>query len=156
MRRKDREITEYGKILEVMEKCDCCRLGFVDEGSAYIVPLNFGFLEQDGKITLYFHGAHEGRKMDLLKKQEVLGFEMDTAHRLKESETACEYSYFYQSIIGKGRVLLVLDAAERKKAILQIMRHYSGRGDWELGEEAAARAAVWKLEVLELSGKEHV
>lgn len=155
MRRKDREITDGKKLLEIMAGCDCCRLGLVDGDSAYIVPLNFGFRESGGKITLYFHGASEGRKMDLLKKSNMASFEMDAKHKLVEGITACEYSFLYQSIIGKGKVSFVTDNEEKAEALRQIMRHYSGRGDWELKEDALSRAAVWKLEVMQLSGKEH-
>lgn len=31
MRRKDREITDFSKMTEIMKACDCCRLGLVDE-----------------------------------------------------------------------------------------------------------------------------
>lgn len=155
MRRKDREITDNKKLLEIMESCDCCRLGLVDGDSAYIVPLNFGFRESGGKITLYFHGASEGKKMDLLRKNELVGFEMDAKHGLMEGRTANEYSFFYQSIMGKGKVSFITDIEEKAKALQQIMCHYSGRGDWEFKEEALNRVAVWKLEVMQLSGKEH-
>lgn len=43
MRRRDREITDNEKIKEIIKACDCCRLGFNDNGKVYIVPLNFGF-----------------------------------------------------------------------------------------------------------------
>ena len=40
MRRKDREITSYDKMLEIMQSCDCCRIGLKDKDSVYILPLN--------------------------------------------------------------------------------------------------------------------
>lgn len=42
MRRKDREITEFEEIIDVMERCGVCRLALHDEEYPYIVPLNFG------------------------------------------------------------------------------------------------------------------
>ena len=62
MRRKDREITSYDKMLEIMQSCDCCRIGLKDKDGVYILPLNFGYEEKSGKLTLYFHGASEGKK----------------------------------------------------------------------------------------------
>ena len=32
MRRRDREITDRDKMLEIVAECDCCRLGLVDNG----------------------------------------------------------------------------------------------------------------------------
>ena len=65
MRRRDREITDREKMLEIVAECDCCRLGLVDNGEAYIVPMNFGFEDAGSALTLYFHCAAEGRKLDL-------------------------------------------------------------------------------------------
>ena len=42
MRRKDREVTDFSRMLEIVQRCDCCRIGLVEDGEAYIVPLNFG------------------------------------------------------------------------------------------------------------------
>lgn len=107
MRRKDREITSYDKMLEIMQSCDCCRIGLKDKDSVYILPLNFGYEEKSGKLTLYFHGASEGKKIDLIKQQNTASFEMDTKHQLVEADVACSYSYLYQSIMGKGKISLV-------------------------------------------------
>ena len=58
MRRKDREITDYNAILEIMKKCDVCRIAFFNEKYPYIIPLNFGVLLRDNNFKLYFHGAN--------------------------------------------------------------------------------------------------
>lgn len=42
-------------MLEIVAECDCCRLGLVDNGEAYIVPMNFGFEDAGSALTLYFH-----------------------------------------------------------------------------------------------------
>ena len=57
MRRQDREITEFGKLMEIINRCDVCRLALNDDGYPYILPLNFGTEVHDGKLTLYFHSA---------------------------------------------------------------------------------------------------
>lgn len=155
MRRKDREITDFNKMLEIMQKCDCCRLGFKDEDSVYILPLNFGIKEDDENIVLYFHGATEGKKIDLVKSQNQIGFEMDTKHELVEKETACGYSYLYQSIMGSGEVSLVDDVSEKITGLQSIMNHYSGKKDWNFTEEMVKRVAVIKLIVNKWTCKEH-
>ena len=77
MRRKDREVKDYPEIIKIIDACDCCRLGFVDDKEAYIVPLNFGYETNGSDLTLYFHSANEGRKIDLVSKQERVAFELD-------------------------------------------------------------------------------
>lgn len=154
MRRKDREITDYRKIKEIIQSCDCCRLGFRDGEGVYILPLNFGFTEVEGNFTLYFHSAAEGKKLALIKEQTHINFEMDTGHRLKEGSIACEYSYSYQSMMGSGDIFIVTDEAEKTTALQCIMQHYTGKNNWEFKEAMRNSAVIIKLVITDWSGKE--
>ena len=155
MRRKDREITDPETIQQILSSCRCCRLGLCDQGKAYIVPLNFGCALGDGTYVLYFHGAQEGRKIDLIRKTGWAGFEMDTGYQLNEADQACGYSAAFQSIIGGGRVSFIEDPEEKKKALCCIMAHNTSRSDWVFPEAALKATCVYKLDVEELSCKEH-
>ncbi len=155
MRRKDREITNYDKMLEIMKSCDCCRIGLNDKDGVYIIPLNFGYEENSGILTLYFHGASEGKKIDLIKQQNTASFEMDTKHQLVEADVACSYSYLYQSIMGKGKISLVYNSDEKIKGLECVMSHYSNSNTWKFNEEVLKRIAVIKIEVTEWSCKVH-
>ena len=64
MRRKEKEIVEKSEIEAVISKASVCRLGMAEEGMPYVVPLCFGYENN----TLYFHSAKEGKKVDILKK----------------------------------------------------------------------------------------
>lgn len=44
------------------------RLAMTDGLNPYIIPLNYGYTYEDGKLVIYFHCAKEGRKLDILKK----------------------------------------------------------------------------------------
>lgn len=155
MRRKDREVTDPNKIQDIMERCTCCRIGFNDEGEVYIVPLNFGYVKNDDKYTLYFHGAAAGRKYDLAQAKPYVGFEMDTNYLLHEADVACEFSARFQSIIGNGTFSLVKDPAEKLEGLQSIMFHTTGKKDWEFNPMMLKMVAVFKLEVSSLSCKEH-
>ena len=157
MRRKDREITDRAKIMDIIDRCDCCRVGFFDAEAkqVYIVPLNFGYTEEEGKVTFYFHGAKEGRKMELIQKAPAVGFEMDTNYKLNEADEACEYSARFQSVIGNGRMRMIEDMEGKKHALNMVMKHATGKDDWEYDENMLKVVATFKLEVEELSCKEH-
>ena len=154
MRRADREIREFDRMLAVADACDCCRLGLLDDAGAYIVPLNFGYEAEGEKLTLYFHGAGQGKKIDLIREQKSASFEMDTRHALVEGETACAYSYRYQSVMGRGRIRLIEEYEEKVHGLQAIMAHYSRDREFAFGEEAVNRTAVIKLEVEAWSCKE--
>ena len=155
MRRKDREILNYEKMIEIMKACDCCRLGLIDADTAYILPLNFGYEEINGNLYLYFHGASTGKKIDLIEKQLSASFEMDRKHQLVEGDIACKYSYHYQSIMGKGTIQLVNDFEEKVHGLRVIMSHYSSKDNWEFEAEHINRVSVIRLDVKEWSCKEH-
>ena len=87
MRRRDREICSFDEMMEIVQTCDCCRLGLVDEeNSAYIVPMNFGAENSGGSLVLYFHSAQEGKKIELLKKNPIASFEMDSGTALRQAK----------------------------------------------------------------------
>lgn len=155
MRRKDREVLDPEKIQDIMQRCECCRIGFNDNGEVYIVPLNFGFINDNGKYTLYFHGAAAGRKYDLAQAKPNVGFEMDTNYLLHTADVACEFSARFQSIIGNGIFSLVEDEAEKLHGLQTVMYHATGKKDWEFNPMMVKMVAVFKLEVTQLSCKEH-
>ena len=84
MRRKEREVIDYAEIEEIIRSAGCA--GLILGGMyPYIVPMNFGYENVNGRRTLFFHCAGEGRKLDLLRRNPDVAFEMDCRHRLLES-----------------------------------------------------------------------
>ena len=159
MRRKDREVTDPIKIADIINRCTCCRIGFNDDGEVYIVPLNFGYAVKDNTYTFYFHGAKQGRKIDLIAKNPEVGFEMDTDHAVYShggSETACDYTARFQSIIGNGIATIVTDTQEKKLGLSLLMEHSAGKREWDFDDKMFNAVTVFKLEVTKLSCKEHL
>lgn len=156
MRRADREITNEKMIDDIIYKCKICRVGFNDHGAVYIVPLNYGYVHEDGKRVFYFHSAKEGRKVDLVQSKPVVGFELDTSYALWEADTACQFSAGYQSIIGNGIIHVVEDADLKEKALTEIMAMNTGKRDWHFASEMINAVSVFKLEVTGISCKEHM
>ena len=142
-------------MLDILSRCDCCRVGFADGESVYIVPLNFAWVQRAGQVSFYFHGAKEGRKMELARANPRVGFELDTSHRLKKGECACQYSYLYESIIGEGRLRIVDDRAEKIAGLQCLMRKYGGQEPWSFDQRALERVAVLRLDVEHWSCKSH-
>lgn len=154
MRRRDREITDPKAIREVIRSCDCCRLAFSEGKSAYIVPLSFGYDEEEN--AFYFHGAGEGKKIDLTRQNGYAGFELDTDHGLVEANQACAYSFRYSSVVGEGPIRVLEDPGEKEKGLNCIMGHMSGKDRWEYPEAMLKKTAVLRLDVEKMSGKEHL
>ena len=153
MRRADREIREASEILKIVDGCQVCRLGLADEDSVYIVPLSFGYSWRNGKLTLYFHGAREGRKMELIRRNGKASFERDLCGRRVEGENACQYSVCYQSVMGEGRIEIVKEPAQKELCLRHIMAHYTDRTDLEFSPRTVERTCVLRLETDWLSAK---
>lgn len=156
MRRKDREITDPMKIADVISRCTCCRIGFYDDGEVYIVPLNFGYTCNEDRYTFYFHGAAEGRKIELIQNSPNVGFEMDTGYALKEADIACGCSARFQSIIGNGVMEIVTQPEEKREGLRLLMEHNTGKSEWEFAEKMLNAVTVFKLEITKMSCKEHL
>ena len=155
MRRNDRQVIDSEKINNIIRSCHCCRLGFNDNGNVYIVPLSFGYEVVNGKSLFYFHSASEGRKIDLIKTGKPVGFELDTNYSLNKAANACGYSARFQSVIGTGNIFLIEELEEKIYALKQIMIHNTGKDKWEFSVEMLRKMAIFKLEVADLSCKEH-
>ena len=63
--------------MNIIEECDIIHIGLNDGDYPYIVPLNFGYHVEEGKISFYIHGAMAGRKYELLKRNGKCSFEME-------------------------------------------------------------------------------
>lgn len=155
MRRTDLAVTDPIRIDEIIQSCDCCRLAFADGTHPYIVPLSFGYCRENSVPVFYFHGAAVGRKVELVQALGYAGFELDTGSHINTSEKACDFSVRYQSVIGEGEVKELTEQKEKAAALQVIMKHYSGKDDWEFPETVLAKTFLFKLTVKELSGRQH-
>lgn len=154
MRRRDREITDFEEMIQIMEKCDVCRIAMVDEDNPYpyMLPLNFGMEREGEQVTFYFHGAHEGRKYELMQRHPQVSFEMDCEHLLFLDEVKGSCSMAYESVIGHGVMEIVTDEEEKLKGLHLIMEHY-GRGDFAFNPASVGLTTVFRLRVEGCTGK---
>lgn len=155
MRRQDRRITDPAVICAVLDKCRTLHLGLVEDGRAYIVPLNYGWTEENGRYILYAHSAAEGRKIDLIRGGADVGFEMETGVEYFDADTACGWGNRYESIIGEGRATLLETPEEKRQALAAIMAHYSARKDYTFEDAMVNLVQVIQIDVTALSCKIH-
>jgi len=146
MRRKDREIPDLREIESIIQKAEVCRLAFCDRGKPYVVPLCFGYRRGE----FYFHSASEGRKLDMLRNNRRVSFEMDIDQELIRSIDRC--SMRYRSVIGSGLARIVEERDKKAEALDLIMRHYR-QEPFIYSEETLERTVIIKVEIEELAGK---
>ena len=155
MRRADREVTDPERIAAIIAACDIVEVAYADAEGLTIVPLNFGYAEENGKRVFYFHSAKSGRKLDLIAGTPSVGFELDVNYALVEGEEACRHTARFQSVIGTGRVSFVEEASQKEAALQALMLHNTGKDGWTFSGAMLDSVRVFKLEVETLSCKEH-
>jgi nitroimidazol reductase NimA-like FMN-containing flavoprotein (pyridoxamine 5'-phosphate oxidase superfamily) len=156
MRRSEREITGINEKLAVIAQCKVCRIGLSENGHPYIVPLNFGYTWADNMLTLFFHSAHEGKKIDILQKNRNACFEMDCGHTLREGEKPCAYGFGYSSVIGFGSIEFIHEAEAKTHALNALMRHQTGKdARYSYSEQELNAVAVYKMLVTAFTGRHH-
>ena len=150
MRRKEKEIAEKSEIEAVIGKATVCRLAMADENAPYIVPLCFGYENN----TIYFHSAKAGKKLDILRKNKRVCFEMDIGQEIiNKGNNACEWGMGFQSVIGFGNAYILEDSASKRHALEIIMRQYA-EGSFEYNDAALDKTAVIKVDIDHMTGKQ--
>jgi uncharacterized protein len=153
MRRHKKEIQDTGIMRELLDTCHVGRLGTIgSDGYPMVKPLNFAFL--DGKI--YFHTAREGEKIDDIRRDSRVCFEVDLPIAyVKSDKNPCKASYLFRSVIIKGKAYLIDDHVERREALNALMKKYQpGGGYGDYLEEKLSITGVVRIDIEAMVGKE--
>ena len=155
MLKREREITDPKWIDEILNNCEYLHLGLVDGVVPYVIPLNYGVTkdEQDGHYILYLHGAHQGRKLDIIRKNPVCCFTMERNVAPFTGRLACQYGMTYECIMGTGQIHIVEDVSEKIKSLEILMKTQTGKDDFTFDERMASIVTVMRIDVQELSAK---
>jgi nitroimidazol reductase NimA-like FMN-containing flavoprotein (pyridoxamine 5'-phosphate oxidase superfamily) len=157
MRRSDREISEIEAIEEIITKADVCRIALANDNTPYIVTMNFGYIKNPGQI-LYFHCANTGRKLEMIKRNNLVCFEMDTDHQLfggemKDGINGCNWGMKYKSVVGYGNISIISEKQAKKTGLDCIMKHYTDEMEYSYNEDILAKTTVLRLDITEITGK---
>jgi uncharacterized protein len=149
MRNAEREIKDSEEILSIIKEAQVCRVAFSAGNIPYIVPMNFGY--QDS--CLYFHCAPEGKKLDIIRQNHEVCFEMDINDELvKKTERLCSWTTKYRSIIGFGKASIIENWQEKSSALNIITQHY-GANPHAFSEKDVERLSIIKIEIGSITGK---
>jgi len=148
MSRKDKEIKDKDEIESTIKRANVCRIGLAENNMPYVVPLVFGYKDN----CLYFHSAPEGKKIDIIKRNNNVCFEIDTDCELVKSEAACNWDIKYYSVIGFGKAFFIDDPEEKRTALNIIMKHYSDNS-YEYPANEINEVAIIKVKINSMTGK---
>lgn len=120
-----------------------------ENGYPYALPINFHYDETDGKI--YFHGAGQGNKIDLLKENNKVCFCTYNQGFIKEGE----WCYNPTSVIIRGRISELTDPKEIEDHCRALgQKYYPTKEGVEIEiQKAIARVHVLVLTIDYMTGK---
>ncbi len=156
MRKPDKRITDSALLFALLDRSPVGRLGTISsDGWPMIKPLNFA---RDG-WSLYFHCALEGEKLDDIRRDSRVCFEVDLpiAYVQGDTENPCRAEYLYRSVIIRGRATKVEEQSEKVRALDCLMGKYqpgvtfSGYSDDKL-----RITGIVRIDIDDLSGKEEL
>lgn len=150
MRQFDKLITDTKIIEKILNESSICRIGFSVKGEAHIVPVNYGYKNN----TIFIHSAPEGRKIDFIKENNKICFELELEHEIIKGKSACDWTTKYRSIIGYGLISIVNDKIEKVAGLDVIMAKYGGPSKNNYNDKNLEKMVLLKIEIDSLTGKQ--
>jgi nitroimidazol reductase NimA-like FMN-containing flavoprotein (pyridoxamine 5'-phosphate oxidase superfamily) len=152
MTKRERQVTDLNEIRRILETAKVLHLGLAVDDEPYVVPMNYGHTFEDGKLTLYLHSALRGKKLDMMRRNPKVFFEIDCDHKPFEGDLPCQYGMVYSSIMGRGKAQIVEDVEEKKQAMVHLMKTQTGK-DFSFEDRLVSIVAVIRIDVEEYTAK---
>ena len=150
--KRERQVTDKAQILHILDTAKVLNLGLSVNDEPYVVPMNYGYVMEDGKLTLYLHSAVKGKKLDMIRENPRVFFSMDCDRMPFEGRVACQYGLVYSSIMGSGTATLVDDVEEKKRAMSILMKTQTGK-DFTFEDRLVTIVTVIRIDVAEYTAK---
>ena len=157
MRRQDREIKDYSVILDIIHSLPIGHLAMNDAGTPYGVTMNYyPEFDADRNAVLYFHGAKEGRKAEILARDPHVYFfaERDDGPKVIARPNGMRsVTNLYVSVAGEGAMEPVEAFEEKRRVLLAMANAFSDEPFDSLPDAVVEMTAVWKLVLDNVTGK---
>ncbi len=127
------EIKSKEKIKEFLDLEHVGRIASIDEnGFPQIIPMNFVFLND----AIYMHSHTKGEKLDNIRRNEKVGFEVDRELEFlpsyfEDPKDASLADTLYISVVVKGTCSIVEDRNEKTLALNGLMKKYQPEGGYD-------------------------
>lgn len=152
MTKRERQVTDEQQIRGILDRAKFLHLGLAVNNEPYVVPMSYGYTHENGRLVLYLHSAVRGKKLDMIRSNPNVFFELDCDQLPFEGQKPCQYGLSYSSVMGRGRATIVTDAQEKEKAMTLLMKTQTGK-DFSFTEELVSIVAVIRIDVTEYTAK---
>lgn len=150
MRKINQEISDKTVIEDILRKSGIVRIAMLDGDRPYILPFNYGYSGN----CIYIHSAPEGKKLDILGKDNRVCFEVEETAEIVPAEVACKWATTYRSLVGYGRISILTDFNEKLEALKIIMSHNGATREQVFENKQVEFVVILKLSIEQVSGKQ--
>ena len=153
MTKRERQVTDEKQILQILDTAKVLHLGLAVNNEPYVVPMNYGYTMENGHLTVYMHSALKGKKLDMIRENPNVFFEIDCdLEPFGEGDIPCQYGMVYSSVMGKGKAIIVEDVEEKIHAMKVLMKTQTEK-DFSFNERLVSIVAVIRIDVTEYTAK---
>ena len=152
MTKRELQITDKNRILEILDTARVLHLGLCAGDEPYVVPMNYGYAEEDGRLVLYLHSAVRGKKLDMIRQNPKVFFELCCELVPFAGKVPCQYGLSYSSLMGRGTATVVEDVEEKKRAMTLLMKTQTGK-DFVFEDRLVSIVAVIRVDVSQYTAK---
>lgn len=152
MTKRERQVTDPQQILDILDKAKVLHLGLSVNDEPYVVPMNYGYILEEGKLTLYLHSAVQGKKLNIIRRNPKVFFCIDCDRMPFEGDKPCQYGLVYSSVMGNGSATIVEDTEEKKQAMSCLMKTQTGK-DFTFEDRLVSIVSVIRIDVAEFTAK---
>ena len=150
--KREQKITDPEQIRAILDGAKVLYLGLSTGNQPYVVPMNYGYALEDGKLVLYLHSGLKGKKLDMIRENPRVYFALDWDRTPFEGDRACRYGMSYSSVMGRGKAQIVNDVKEKTRAMSLLMKAQTGK-DFSFEDRLVSIVAVIRIDVEEYTAK---
>ena len=152
MTKRERQVTDPKQIMDIFDKGKVLHLGLAVDNEPYVVPMNYGYTQENGNLVIYLHSALRGKKLDMIRANPRVFFEIDCDIQPFDGVKPCQYGLVYSSVMGRGVAHIVDDVEEKKQAMTVLMKTQTGK-DFSFEDRLVSMVAVIRIDVEEHTAK---
>jgi len=151
IRRKDKAITDIREMRKILRTAQYVTLAMCSNDEPYLVSLNHAYDEE--RNCIYFHCAKEGKKIDILKANNLVWGQAIADHGYVQG--ACDH--LYATTQFRGRVTFVEDIEDKEHALRVMIESLDDNAEEiiekQLTPESIQRVTIGRVDIDYLSGK---
>jgi hypothetical protein len=125
-------------------------MAMMDGEKPYLLPFNYGY--RDG--ILFIHSAHEGKKIELLKRNPNVCFEVEDPVSIIRGKKACSWSTRFRSVVGEGKAEILSSPESKKEGLEVIMAQHGGPELTDFEASEMEKMVILKITITTMTGKQ--